>query len=78
MATDRTYAKKSITIRVLEWSPQATSIRDRPRGTWRRMKDKDVERRGKLWNDVKKLVQDRESWKVFVRGLYPGAGLVWQ
>ena len=51
----------------------------RPLGTWRVMKDKDLERSGKSWNDIiiKKLAQDREGWKVFVY-LYPVAGPVRQ
>ena len=44
------------------------------------MKDNDLERSGKSWNDNTciKLVQDRErwNWKVFVCGLCRGAGSV--
>ena len=37
-------------------------------------KDRDIERSGKSWNDIKKLAQDREEWRVFVCGLYPVTG----
>lgn len=64
----------SVTKKALEWNPQGTRRRGRPRGTWRRGKDRDMERSGKTWNGVKRLAQDREEWRVFVCGLYPGAG----
>ena len=50
----------SITKRALEWNPQGTRKRGRLWGTWRGMKDKDLDRSGKLWNDIK-LAQDREG-----------------
>ena len=64
----------SITKRALEWNPQGARKRGRPRGTWRRLKDADIEKGGRSWNEVKKLAQDREEWRAFVCGLYPGAG----
>ena len=63
-----------ITKKVLDWNPQGKRSRGRPRGTWRRVRESDVQRSGKSWNNVKKLAQDRENWKVFVCGLYPGPG----
>ena len=63
-----------ITKKVIDWNPQGKRSRGRPRGTWRRIKESDVQKSGKTWNDIKRLAQDRERWKVFVRGLYPGAG----
>ena len=64
----------SITRKALDWNPQGKRSRGRPRGTWRRIIEKDVQKSGMTWNRVKKLAQDREKWKVFVRGLYPGPG----
>ena len=64
----------SITKKVLDWNPQGKRSRGRPHGTWRRITEKDVQKSGMTWNGVKKLAQDREKWKVFVRGLYPGPG----
>ena len=68
----------SITKRALDRNPQGIRKRGGPRETWRKMKDKDLQRNGKSWNDIKKLTQDIEGWKVFVCGLYPGAGSVRQ
>ena len=62
------------TRKVLDWNPQGKRSRGRPRGTWRRVTENDVQRSGKTWNSVKKLAQDRERWRVFVRGLYPDPG----
>ena len=62
------------TRKVLEWNPQGKRSRGRPRGTWRRVTESDVQKSGKTWNSVKKLAQDREKWEAFVRGLYPGTG----
>ena len=64
----------SITKKALDWNPQGKRSRGRPRGTWRRVIENDVQRSGKTWNNVKKLAQDREGWKVCVGGLYPDLG----
>ena len=64
----------SITKRALEWNPQGRRTRGRPRGTWRRVVERDTERGGKTWSQVKKLAQDRERWRAFVCGLYPDPG----
>ena len=64
----------NITRKALDWNPQGKRSRGRPRGTWRRVRESDVLRSGQTWNDVKKLAQDREKWKEFVGGLYPGPG----
>ena len=62
------------TSKVLDWNPQGKRSRGRPRGTWRRVTESDVQKCGKTWNSVKKLAQDREKWRAFVRGLYPDPG----
>ena len=64
----------NITRKALDWNPQGKRSRGRPRGTWRRMRENDVLKSGQTWNNVKKLAQDREKWKEFVGGLYPGPG----
>ena len=46
----------------------------RLRDTWRRIRDRDVEQIGREWREVKVLARDRWEWRVFVGGLYPGAG----
>ena len=62
----------NITRKALQWNPQGTRTRGRPRGTWRRVVVEDMERSGQSWNKLQKLAQDRAGWKVFVCGLYPG------
>ena len=64
----------NITKKALEWNPQGCRSRGRPRGTWRRVIDEDMERSGYSWQRIKTIAQDRDGWKLFVRGLYPGRG----
>lgn len=64
----------SITKKALDWNPQGKRSRGRPRGTWRRVRDSDVQKSGMSWTKVKALAQDRDKWKGFVGGLYPGPG----
>ena len=64
----------SIPKKVLDWNPQGKRTRGRPRLTWRRIREGDVERSGKSWKEIKKIAQDRKEWKAFVGGLYPGTG----
>ncbi|GFS06236.1 hypothetical protein ElyMa_001218900 [Elysia marginata] len=64
----------SITKNVLDWNPQGKRSRERPRGTWRRVRDNDVKDSGHTWNHVKRMAQDREKWRGFVDGLYPAPG----
>ena len=64
----------SIPKAALEWNPQGQRKRGRPRATWRRVKDADVKRSGKTWNEIKKLAQDRVKWRGFVCDLYLEAG----
>ena len=60
--------------KALYWNSQEKRPRERPRGTWRRVMNEDIERSGKALNAIKKLVQDRRIWREFVGGLYPGPG----
>ena len=64
----------NITKRALQWNPQGSRDRGRPRGTWRRVMVEDMERSGQSWQKIRKIAQDRVGWRMFVRGLYPGRG----
>ena len=64
----------SITKKALDWNPQGKRTRGRPRGTWRRVVEKDIQRGGRSWNELKKIAQNRGEWKLFVSGLYPDPG----
>ena len=64
----------SITRKALDWNPQGKRSRGRPRGTWKRVLESDIQRSGQAWSTVKRLAQDRKGWKTFVDGLYPDPG----
>ena len=49
----------SITKKALDWNPQGKRTRGRPRGTWRWVVDKDIQRGGRSWNELKKIAQNR-------------------
>ena len=63
--------KHSISRHALQWNPQGQRVRGRPRTTWRRNLENDMERFGYTWRELIKLAQDRREWKTVVRGLYP-------
>ena len=67
-------ANNSIQKKALDWNPQGKRTRGRPRLTWRRIREEDVERSGKSWKEIKNA-HDRKEWKGFDGGLYPGQGL---
>ena len=64
----------NITKNALDWNPQGKRSRGRPKGTWRRVVDKEVKDSGNTWNHVKQMAQDRGKWKDFVDGLYLAPG----
>ena len=53
----------------LEWNPQGTRTRGRPRTTWRRTIFEEIRHQGKTWNEVKVLASNRVRWRNFVRAL---------
>ena len=64
----------STTRHALQWNPQGTRSRGRPRETWRRCVERDRERTGRTWSQLTKMSQDRKEWKALVCGLYPDRG----
>ena len=64
----------SITRKALEWNPQGKRSRGRPKGTWKRVMEEDIDKSGQAWTSIKKMAQDRDGWKAFVGGLYPDTG----
>ena len=64
----------SITRHALQWNPQGSRDRGRPRETWRRCVDREMAANGLTWNVVSKSAKDRKCWKKLVCGLYPPVG----
>ena len=53
----------SIERSALEWNPQGPRHRGRPRGTWRRTVQDEMNKIGKSWNEVKAVANNRVRWK---------------
>jgi len=53
----------------IEWTPQGTRSRGRPRTTWRRTILEEIRYQGKTWNEVKAHARNRVRWRNFVRAL---------
>ena len=64
----------SISRKALDWNPQGKRSRGRPKGTWKRVVERDIHSSGQEWSEIKRLAQDREGWRMFVDGLYPDPG----
>ncbi|KAJ4426088.1 hypothetical protein ANN_26897 [Periplaneta americana] len=47
----------------IDWNPQGVRKRGRPRKTWKRSIEEEVERCGKSWKEVKRLAGDRVRWR---------------
>ena len=60
-----------ITRQALTWNPQGRRKRGRPKNTWRRDLQADVQRTGLTWRQLERTAQDRKSWRSLVDGLYP-------
>ena len=61
----------NITRQALTWNPQGKRKRGRPRNTWRRDLQADMQRLGKTWQQLEKVAQDRGLWRTLVDGLCP-------
>lgn len=53
----------------LDWNPQGSRRKGRPKTTWRRSLMKDIESSGRNWNEIKALANDRTAWRNFVEAL---------
>ena len=56
------------TRQALKWNPQGKRKRGRPRNTWRRNLDADIEM-GNNWKQLERTAQDRALWRTVVSGL---------
>ena len=66
--------KNSITRQALQWNPQGSRGRGRPREKWRRCMEREMKDVGMTWVALSKKAQDRDVWRMFVCGLYPDRG----
>lgn len=64
-------AANSVSLQALEWNPQGSRKRGRPRMTWRRTIESELREEGKTWREVKNLAQNRVRWRAFVAALRP-------
>ena len=58
--------KNSITRQALQWNPQGSRGRGRPRETWRRCMEREMKDVGMTWVALSKKAQDRDVWRMFV------------
>ena len=54
---------KTVERMALDWNPQGSRARGRPRNTWKRTVLEEIAKEGKTWNEVKKLTTNRVRWK---------------
>ena len=62
------------TRQALKWNPQGKRKRGRPRNSWRRDLESEVISMGRTWEQLERLAQDREAWRILVGGLCPMEG----
>ena len=62
----------NITQQALEFNPQGSRSRDRPRKSWRRTIQKEYEGIAMSWKEVKRTAQNRVQWKAAVVALCSG------
>ena len=53
----------------LDWNPQGTRRRGRPKNSWKRTVANEASELGKTWNEVKALATNRVRWRLFVNAL---------
>ena len=58
----------SITRHALRWNLQGKRKRGRPRNTWRRDTEKEMNALGYKWRDLEELAKHRGRWRAFVNG----------
>ena len=60
---------KSITKHALTWNPQGKRKRGRPRATWRRTTEQEMNAQRLSWQQLERRAQDRRGWRSFIDGL---------
>ena len=59
----------NIAKQALKWNPQGKRKIGRPRNTWRRYTEAEMEKMGYTWKQLEKLAQSRPRWRSVVSGL---------
>ncbi|XP_054282434.1 uncharacterized protein LOC128999782 [Macrosteles quadrilineatus] len=54
----------TVARQALEWNPQGNRRRGRPRTTWRRTVEKELNSQGMTWARAKELANQRDRWRV--------------
>jgi hypothetical protein len=65
---------KIVTKQALDWNPQGQRKRGRPKNTWRRGLNTELQKIGMTWNEwneTKTMAKDRRGWKANVIALCP-------
>ncbi|KAK7087627.1 hypothetical protein V1264_021652 [Littorina saxatilis] len=63
-----------LTTRRTKWNPQGERKRGRPRNSWRRDTEAEINRQGKTWSQIERAAQDRVGWRIVVDGLCSPGG----
>jgi hypothetical protein len=53
----------------LDWSLQGYRKRGRAKRKWRRTIKDEIRNTGKSWNEVERITEDRNAWKIFMDAL---------
>ena len=54
----------------MAWTPPGCRSRGRPKGSWRRMVNQEMERYGwRSWSEVREAAESREKWRQFIAAL---------
>ena len=61
---------KSIVRTALHWTPEGKRRRGRPKTTWRRTVEGEMEAMKHSWGSLARLAQDRQGWRNFVAALH--------
>ena len=63
--------KENITRQGLQWNPQGSRPRGRPRNTWRREVEKEMKETNKSWLQLERLAQDRGNGSPLLMACVP-------
>ena len=59
----------SIARQTLRWNPQGKRNRGRPRHSWRRTIESEIQQQSLSWNDIQRTAQNRVRWRQMVEAL---------